>query len=108
MDGKRNVKIYVDENNNRIDNFLGDLNWRSRWETEFQKGKNFVKFLADEFTKRMVELNYREEAIDNFIQIKSDAKNLPLYYLAFYSKHPTGYKFWKTVKQRNSEPGLFD
>ncbi|MCF8241455.1 MAG: three-Cys-motif partner protein TcmP [Melioribacteraceae bacterium] len=108
MDGRRNVGLYVDKNNTRIDDFLGDTAWRNRWELQQKEGKNFVRFLADEFTKRMVYLGYREEALDNFISIKSDAKNLPLYYLAFYSKHQTGYKFWKTVQQRNNEPGFFD
>lgn len=108
MDGRRNVGLYVSDNNKRIDEFLGDNNWRTRWESAQNEGITIVRFLADEFSKRMVSLNYLEEAIDNFISIKSDAKNLPLYYLAFYSKHQTGYKFWKTVQQRNNEPGLFD
>ena len=108
MDARRNVGLYIDENNNRLDNFLGDKTWRTKWESAQKRGINIVRFLADEFSQRMVSLGYREEAIDNFISIKSDAKNLPLYYLAFYSKHQTGYKFWKTVQQRNNEPGLFD
>ena len=108
MDGKRNIGHYIKENNKRIDEFLGLEDWRERWTTTEQRGENLVKFLADEFTNQMVKLGYREEAINNFISIRSDEKNLPLYYLAFYSRHIKGYEFWKKVKNRNSEPTFFD
>jgi three-Cys-motif partner protein len=108
MDARRNIKSYISENNTRISKFLGEENWRVKWEKEQKEGKNFVRFLADEFTQQMIRLGYRREAINNFIHIRSNTKNLPLYYLAFYSKHPTAYKFWKTVQLRNNEPGFFD
>lgn len=108
MDGKRNIKHYIKDNNRRIDEFLGLDDWRERWNVAEQKGENLVKFLADEFTNQMVKLGYREEAINNFIPFRSYKKNLPLYYLAFYSRHPKGYDFWKKVKQRNSNPTFFD
>lgn len=106
MDGKRNIKLYVDENHDRIDDFLGLADWRERWEKSARNGVNLVKFLADEFTSQMVKIGYRREAINNFISIRSDEKNLPLYYLAFFSKHPTGYDFWNKVRKRNTEPEL--
>jgi len=108
MDGKRNINLYIKDNNSRIDDFLGLKNWRKRWKVAEQKGQNLVKFLADEFTNQMVKLGYRHEAINNFISIRSDEKNLPLYYLAFYSRHPKGYDFWKKVKKRNTNPTFFD
>jgi hypothetical protein len=41
-------------------------------------------------------------------QIRSNEKNLPLYYLSFYSKHPTGEKFFKEVQKRlNSQLTMF-
>lgn len=108
MDGKRNINHYIKDNNRRIDDFLGLENWRERWKIAEQKGQNLVKFLADEFTNQMVKLGYRHEAINNFISIRSNEKNLPLYYLAFYSRHPKGYDFWKKVKKRNTNPTFFD
>lgn len=108
MDGKRNLNHYIKDNNRRIDDFLGLENWRERWKIAEQNGQNLVKFLADEFTNQMVKLGYRHEAINNFISIHSDEKNLPLYYLAFYSRHPKGYDFWKKVKTRNTNPTFFD
>lgn len=106
MDGKRNIGLYLDENHDRIDRFLGLNDWRKRWQIAEQKHTNLVKFLADEFTNQMIKLGYLDEAIDNFISIHSDEKNLPLYYLAFFSKHPRGYDFWKKVKNISTEPEL--
>lgn len=108
MDGKRNIGLYIEENHKRIDNFLGLQDWRDRWRNALQQGVNLTKFLADEFTGQMVKLGYREEAINNFIPIRSDEKNLPLYYLAFFSRNPKGYEFWEKVKKRVIDPTLFD
>lgn len=108
MDGKRNIGLYMNENHKRIDDFLGSKDWREKWERKLQQGGNLTKFLADEFTEHMVKLGYRKEAIDNFIPIHSDEKNLPLYYLAFFSRNPKGYEFWKKVKNRIIEPTIFD
>ncbi|HAB52234.1 MAG TPA: hypothetical protein DCE80_08715 [Ignavibacteriales bacterium] len=108
MDGKRNITHYVKDNNKRIDKFLGLEDWRSRWEIANKKHINLVEFLAKEFTQQMVNLGYLEEAIDNFIAIHSDERNLPLYYLAFYSRNKIGYDFWNKVKMRNTDPTLFD
>lgn len=106
MDGKRNISIYIDENNDRIDNFLGITDWRNRWKNAEKNGVNLVKFLADEFNSQMVKIDYLDQSNDNFISIKSDDKNLPLYYLAFYSKHNRGYDFWKKVKLLTDQPEL--
>lgn len=103
MDGKRNINSYIQENNNRIDNLLGLTDWRERWKIEEEKGINLVTFLANEFTNKMVSIGYRKETINNFISIRSDEKNLPLYYLMFFSKHPRGYDFWEKVRGRNTE-----
>lgn len=108
MDGKRNIQHYLKDNNSRIDEFLGSSEWRIKWDEAKKKGTNLVKFLADEFTDKMVSLNYKSEAINNFISIRSDEKNLPLYYLGFYSRSSRGYDFWKKVKKRNEQPGLFE
>lgn len=107
MDGKRNIQLYLKDNNNRIDDFFGSNDWRKKWSEAENEGVNLVKFLADEFTDKMVSLNYKSEAINNFISIRSDEKNLPLYYLGFYSRSTREYDFWKKVKKRNEHPDLF-
>jgi hypothetical protein len=69
---------------------------------------NLVRSFAKEYNEQMTKLGFRQEALDSFIEIRSDEKNLPLYDLAFYSKHKTGYDFWGKVKKRNTELSLFD
>jgi len=108
MDAKRNEAIYVDEKNQRINQFLGLPDWRSRWESVKKKGKDFRRFLAEEFAKQMINLQYREESLTTMIEMRSDDKNLPLYHLAFFSRHKKGYQFWNEVrKYATRQPSLF-
>ncbi|MGA3287086.1 MAG: three-Cys-motif partner protein TcmP [Bacteroidota bacterium] len=103
MDGVRNESIYIENNNQRIDKFLGLSEWRGRWKNEQIKGKSFRKFLANEYAQQMVTLNYKEESIKQMLEIKSDEKNLSLYHLAFFSRHSLGYRYWKEVKKYASD-----
>ena len=36
-------------------------------------------------------------------EVRSDEKNLPLYHLAFFSKHELGYKYWDEVLQYGTD-----
>ena len=47
MDSKRNINIYVDDNHDRIDKFLGLKDWRERWDKALKQHINLTKFLAD-------------------------------------------------------------
>lgn len=41
--------------------------------------------------------------------VRSNEKNLPLYHLAFFSKHPRGYEFWNQVlKYGTDQLSLFE
>ena len=60
--------------------------------------KDFVKFLAEQYQSQMKELGYQENKLMH--QIRSNEKNLPLYYLSFYSKNPRGEEFFKKVQKR--------
>jgi hypothetical protein len=35
--------------------------------------------------------------------VRSDLKNLPLYYLAFFSKHALGKQFWSEVQKYSTD-----
>lgn len=99
MDANRNFETYLNEENCKIENYLGVKNWRKEFENEgVIYRKDFVKFLADEFQKQMVRLGYQDTK--HMHQIRSNEKNLPLYYLAFYSKDPRGVDFFKKVQKR--------
>lgn len=94
MDGNRNFRNYISENNEKINNYLGRNDWRKLWENSELLPKDFVKFLADQYDENMKELGYLT-AKRHLIKLPS--KNVPLYYLTFYSKHKTGLDFFEKV-----------
>jgi three-Cys-motif partner protein len=107
MDANRNFDTYLNEENTKIAEYLGLDNWRELFEQDGMiYRKDFVKFLADQYQEQMAKLGYQK--VKHMHQIRSNEKNLPLYYLSFYSKHPTGEKFFKEVQKRlNSQLTMF-
>lgn len=106
MDGNRNIEKYLHDENNRIANYLGMPDWRERFEKDgIMNKKDIVKFLAYSFQSQMKSLGYKSEL--RMHQIRSNDKNLPLYYLAFYSKHTKGHEFFEEIEKRvNSQLSL--
>ncbi|NWF90812.1 MAG: three-Cys-motif partner protein TcmP [Ignavibacteriaceae bacterium] len=98
MDANRNEFRYVEYDNDRIDNFLGDKEWRDRW-LKLKKDKyDFRKFLAEEYVQRMMTLGYPKTAMNSLFPIRSTDKKLFLYHLAFFSKSEKGYDFWNKAR----------
>jgi hypothetical protein len=58
---------------------------------------DFRRFLAQKFADGMTGIGYLPVGIEKMKEIRSDERNLPLYHLAFFSKHPRGYSFWDQV-----------
>jgi three-Cys-motif partner protein len=108
MDAKRNEARYVDPKNTRIEKFLGIPDWRVKWATEQQSGIDFRRFLAHQFARQMIDLGYRKESLGVMFEMRSEERNLPLYHLGFFSRHPKGYEFWREVRKYAMEPGLFE
>jgi three-Cys-motif partner protein len=106
MDANRNFELYIKDENTRISEYLGIANWRELFEKDGAKYRSdFVKFLADQYQDQMGKLGYQKAK--HMHQIRSNEKNLPLYYLSFYSKNPRGVDFFKKVQQRvNGQQGL--
>lgn len=99
MDANRNFDSYFKDESTKIENYLGNANWRELMEKDgIAYKKDFVKFLADQYQSQMRELGYQENKLMH--QIRSNEKNLPLYYLAFFSKNPRGEEFFKKVQKR--------
>ena len=94
MDANRNFRTYISNNNDKIANYLGQEDWRNIWESSGCLPKDFVKFLADQYDANMKELGYKNASRH---PIKLPGKNVPLYYLTFYSKHERGLDFFKKV-----------
>jgi three-Cys-motif partner protein len=98
MDANRNFENYIKEENQRIADYLGMKNWREIFEKDgVNNRKDFVRFLAEQYQQNMVNLNYLENR--EMHQIRSSEKNLPLYYLSFYSKNKKGIEFFKKIEK---------
>jgi three-Cys-motif partner protein len=108
MDANRNYDHYVEGESPKIDKALGNIDWRKRWKERGAPRKEFRSFLASEFAKSMESLGYLHQDLHQMKLVRSDDKNLPLYYLAMFSRHQTAYEFWKEVlKYGTDQPSLF-
>jgi three-Cys-motif partner protein len=105
MDANRNVVHYEKEDNDKIDLFLDDREWRSKWSEVKLYDNSFPRFLANEFENKMISLGYKKSSKGNTIEVRSSEKNLPLYHLAFFSKHERGYDFWNKGKVYSDNQG---
>jgi three-Cys-motif partner protein len=108
MDANRNYDHYVDGNSTKIDEALGNTEWRERWKAVGVRRRDFRQFLAAEFSTSMKSLDYLEQPLDRMKLVRSGDKNLPLYYLALFSRHQTAFKFWDDVlKYSDDQISLF-
>jgi len=62
---------------------------------------SFPRFAADEFAKRMCDLGYLPTP--RMKEVRSLEKNLPLYHLAFFSRHQRAYEFWGQVLKYSTD-----
>ena len=99
IDANRNIQWYVGDDNPTIDLFLGDHTWRPRWKTAERAGDSIVKFLANEYSARMGQIGYLTMTLEDMVKVSTRDKRLPLYYLAFFSKHAKGLEFWRAVRK---------
>ena len=99
IDANRNIQWYVGDDNPTIDLFLGDHTWRPRWKTAERAGDSIVKFLANEYSARMGQIGYLTMTLEDMVKVRTYDKHLPLYYLAFFSKHAKGLEFWRAVRK---------
>lgn len=108
MDANRNYDLYVDGNSSKIDEALGNTAWRTRWKKVGTSRDKFRPFLAAEFSLSMQSLGYLPQSLDQMKLVRSDEKNLPLYYIALFSKHKTAYDFWgQVLKYSTDQQSLF-
>ena len=98
--------IITSRENPKIDEALGNTEWRQRWAGH--RRSEFMQFLATEFSASMKSLKYLEQPFDRMRMVRSNEKNLRLYYLALFSRHETAYKFWDDVLRYGTDQiGLF-
>jgi len=103
MDANRNYEHYVDGNSTKIDEALGNVKWRERWRSIGVRRSDFRQFLASEFSTSMESLGYLHQELHQMKHVRSDDKNLPLYYLALFSRHELAYRYWKDVLKYSTD-----
>lgn len=103
MDANRNYDHYVEGNSTKIDEALGNTEWRERWKAVGVKRSDFRPFLAGEFSRSMELLNYLKTPLDRMKQVRSVEKNLPLYYLALFSRSQMAFKYWDEVLKYSTD-----
>lgn len=97
MDANRNIENYVKEEAVKIDEFLGSRTWRTDWKVRRQQGVGFPQFLAEEFSNSMEALGYKPQPFYKMRAIRMPERNVRLYRLALFSRHPRAYSFWDQV-----------
>jgi three-Cys-motif partner protein len=108
MDANRNYDHYVEGDSPKIDEALGNRDWRERWKAQGVRRSDFPTFLAREFAGSMESLGFLPQKVENMRRVRSDEKNLPLYYIALFSKHNTAYNFWEKVLKGSTDQTGFD
>jgi three-Cys-motif partner protein len=107
MDANRNYEHYVDGNSPKIDEALGNTEWRKRWKAVGVRRSDFRPFLAEEFSRSMQSLDYLKTPLDRMKQVRSTERNLPLYHLALFSRNETAFKFWDDVLKYSTDQTAF-
>jgi three-Cys-motif partner protein len=105
MDAHRNVSYYMRPGSKKVEGFTGRPDWRNEWLLAEAKGEKFSLFFIKQFCTSMAEIGYKYSTAEDSVEIRWEERNLPLYRLAFFSKHPLGHKFWGEVK-KYSDPQL--
>jgi three-Cys-motif partner protein len=103
MDATRNWERYVKPENNKVERFLGDVEWRGRWNAAERKGFSPIQFLATEYAAAMAQIGYLTTSLDQMIEVRTYENNMRLYYLAFFSKSKKGYDFWQQVQKYSTD-----
>jgi len=103
MDAHRNLSYYIEPSSTMIEDFTGVTDWRQEWKAAESRGQEFGLFVADLFGSQMKALKYIYNGLPDMMPVRSTDKNLPLYHLAFFSRHEKGAAFWKEAKKYSDD-----
>lgn len=107
MDANRNRDLYLRSESTAVSGFVGSGNWRDRWQSA---RLSFGDFVADQFGVAMRKISYVYDGLPGLQLVRSTEKNLALYHLGVFSKHPLGAEFWQKCRQstkaQRSLPGF--
>ena len=97
IDARRNLRLYRDDWSSTV---VADFIDRPQWREELaaSSDRNILRFLATKFDEAMVGLGYLHATETSRVVVKATGKNVPLYVLAFYSKHALGHRLWRAAR----------
>ncbi len=101
MNANRNLHNFIVEQSKTIDLFIKRTNWREPFRNGEIRREDFIKFLADTYDDNMLKLGYEVKNEGMKPKVDAEEYNLALYYLAFYSKHKLGNKFFSEIQKYN-------
>jgi len=108
MDAKRAIQHYL-KPDSKIDRMIGDKDWRIRWNNRSDIHEDLARFLALEFADVMSKVGYLKTPLHLMKEVKTYDKNVPLYYIAMFSKSQKAFDLWKQVLVYSTpQRGLFD
>jgi hypothetical protein len=99
MDANRNFIYYSEEDNKKVDLFIGKNNWREPFMNMEVSRNDFISYLSNMYDENMNRLGYKVKNEGLKPKVDAEEYNLALYYLAFYSKHELGNKFFKEIQK---------
>jgi len=99
MDAARNVAVYELPDNKVVENFLGLPDWRKGWLAAKARRESFSLYLMERFSNQMEDRDYIRAPIEDTKLVRSTEKNLPLYRLAFFSRHQLAKSFWEQARK---------
>jgi three-Cys-motif partner protein len=103
MDAARNVSIYELPDNRVVENFLGLPDWRNEWLAAKGRRESFSLYLMRRFSQQMEARDYIRAPIEETKLVRSTQKNLPLYRLAFFSRHKLAKDFWEQARKYSDD-----
>ena len=103
MDANRAYDIYITQESSKVDRFVGSDTWKTEFANSGMSRKDFPKFLADYFAKRMQTLGFEETPTHTMHLVRTDDTNVPKYHLALFSRSPLAYKFWDQARTYSTD-----
>ena len=100
-DVRTNFRRYLeDENDTRIAKLIDNEDWRDEWSVGGYQSNYVVRFMLEKFNEAMQRIGYRAARPDDAhpIRLLEKNKNVLLYYLVLYSKHPLAQTFWNATR----------
>jgi len=103
MGAKRNFHNYITERSKVVELFIDKPDWREPFKNREIRKEEFINYIAKTYDENMYKLGYKIKSEGLKPKVDAEEYRLALYYLAFYSKHDLGNKFFKEIQKYHIE-----